>query len=68
MQTVSIEIINKKALKLLKDLEQLQLIRFKKENLEMKPKKNWQAYKGSMKKQPIGKVEKQLNDIRNDWE
>ena len=69
MRTVTLEILNEKAFNLLKDLELLKLIRFKgnivndntKENLVLK-------YKGAMQRQSIEEIEKQLNDLRNEWQ
>ncbi|MDN3579304.1 hypothetical protein [Mucilaginibacter flavus] len=70
MTTVTIDILNDKALNLLKDLELLNVIRVRKEktigptNTEDLVKK----YKGAMTKQPIGDIEKQLEDLRTEWE
>jgi predicted nucleic acid-binding protein len=62
VKTVTIDIINEKALKLLQDLEQLQLIRVRKDNsnnshIEIS------SFKGSMSKQPLLEIEKQLNIV-----
>jgi len=67
IQTVTIDIINDKALKLLQDLELLQLIRLHKEK---KTEVTDQAskYKGAMTKQPLKDIEKQLFDLRDGWE
>lgn len=68
IQTVTIDIINDKALKLLEDLELLQLIRLHKDEVETKAI-DWAAkYKGSLSKQPIAGVDTQLNELRNGWE
>jgi hypothetical protein len=65
IQTVTIDIINDKAIKLLQDLELLNLIRMRKEN--MPTVTNWaERYKGAMSKQPIVDIEKQLKDLRNE--
>ncbi|MFZ5971232.1 MAG: hypothetical protein ACOYXA_06545 [Bacteroidota bacterium] len=67
IRTVTIDIINEKALKLLQDLELLQLIRVHKE----KPNpdsKNRERYKGAMTKQPISELDNQLDELRNAWE
>ena len=68
IQTLTIDIINNKALKLLEDLEFLQLIRLHKiEN----PKSNidWtKKHKGSIAKQSLGDIENQLNELRSGWE
>ena len=69
MQTITIDIINSKALRLLQDLELLQLIRMRKEKKEPANNINWIAkYKGAMTKQPLIDVDNQLNELRNEWE
>ena len=67
IQTITIDIINDKVMKLLQDLELLQLIRVRKE----KPtsESDWaERYKGAMSKQPMADIENQLNLLRNEWE
>lgn len=67
IQTVTIDIINDKAMKLLQDLELLQLIRMRKEKTPSTT--NWaERYKGAMSKQPIADIDNQLNELRNGWE
>lgn len=70
MTTLTIDVLNDKAINLLKDLELLQIIRVRNaepvmdsssENLIIK-------YKGSMTAQSVSEVDKQLDDIRNAWE
>lgn len=69
MQTLTIDIINDKAVKLIQDMELLKLIRVRKDQLQQKVAINWTAkYKGAMQKQPIDEVDNQLNDLRNSWE
>jgi hypothetical protein len=70
MQTITIDIINSKALKLLQDLELLQLIRLRKEKATSITIPNeWATkYKGAMTKQNITDIDKQLNELRNEWE
>lgn len=66
IQTVTIDIINDKALKLLQDLELLQLIRMRKE--ESPTPTIWaERYKGAMSKQSISDIDNQLNELRNGW-
>jgi hypothetical protein len=68
IQTVTIDIINDKALKLLRDLELMRLIRMRKEKAPLKAT-NWAArHKGAMGKQPLAAIDKQLNELRNGWE
>ena len=69
MQTITVDIINDKALRLLKDLELLQLIRLRKEKTEATAANHsFSKYKGILSKQPLTEVEKQLNQLRNGWE
>ena len=68
VKTITIEIINERVLKLLEDLEQLQLIRLRKDKTQS-PFVNWQErYKGALSKQPLAEVDDQLNELRGEWE
>lgn len=67
MQTLIIDVINNKALRLLQDMELLQLIHVRREKQQIVI--DWVAkYKGAMTKQPLAEVENQLNELRNEWE
>jgi hypothetical protein len=69
MQTITIDIINVKVLKLLQDLEMLQLIRLRNKKVKTTSKADWPTkYKGSMTQQPVSEIDNQLNDLRNGWE
>ena len=69
MKTLTIDIINEKAIKLIRDMELLKLIRIRKENSKQKGTINWSAkYKGAMQKRPINEVDDQLQDLRSSWE
>ncbi len=69
MQTVTIDIINEKALSLLKNLEGLKLIRIRKNSVEPKDSINRIAkYKGAMQKESIEDIDNQLNELRGSWE
>ena len=69
MQTITVDIINEKALSLLKNLEGLKLIRIRKKGIEQKESMNLIAkYKGAMQKQPIEDIDNQLNELRQSWE
>ena len=69
MQTITIDIINNKALRLLQDLELLQLIRMRKEKTQPAAATDWAAkYKGAMTKQPLTDIDNQLKELRNGWE
>ncbi|MCA0426978.1 MAG: hypothetical protein LCH37_06040 [Bacteroidetes bacterium] len=66
-KTVKIDIINEKAERLLQDLELLELIRV---HRDAPPSAiNWaDRYKGAMLKLEIGEIDRQLNQLRNEWE
>jgi len=70
MRTITLDILNDKALNLLKDLELLKVIRLRKDSNTPSISSNdlISKYKGSMQKQPISEVDDQLNNIRNEWE
>ncbi len=65
MLTVTIDILNEKALSILRSLEQLKIIHLRKEGLEQKTKIDWNNYKGAMSKQSIESVNQQLDELRN---
>lgn len=68
MKTITIEIINDKAMKLLEDLELLELIRMRDDKTQQVTA-NWeQRYKGAMSKQSLAEIDNQLNELRNGWE
>lgn len=69
MRTITIDIINDKVINLLQDLEQLKLIRLRKD----KPNEgmvahDWTKYKGAMSRQPLNEIDQQLNELRSEWE
>lgn len=69
MKSVTIDIINGKALQLLKELEALQLIRLRKPSTDPSDKNiDWSAYKGALRKESIDKTEAQLKALREGWE
>ncbi len=68
VQTITLDIINEKAFNLLKDLEQLHLIRLHKDTEPQDSKKPIANFKGKMTKQPVATIEQQLNELRNEWE
>jgi len=68
MRTVTIDIINEKAMNLLRDLELLKLIRLHKDNSDLTSKTSLLDYKGAMTKQSFDSIDRQLNELRNEWE
>lgn len=68
MRTVTVDIINEKALNLLQELEVLKLIRLRKENAQPNSVSDWSKYKGAMSQQPLHDIDQQLNELRSEWE
>jgi len=69
MQTITIDIINEKAFKMIEDMELRKLIRVRKKKLQKEGEINWASkYKGAMYKQPLDEVDDQLHDLRGSWE
>jgi len=70
MTTITLDILDEKAINLLKDLESLKIIRLHETNEAdiITPAKSVKKYKGLMTSQSIEEIEKQLNDLRNEWE
>lgn len=67
MQTVTIEIINNKALALLKTLELMNLIRLRTSPSKKETHtKKWAKYKGAMSKQSIEDIDNQIQELRNE--
>lgn len=62
--TITIDIINDKALDLLRSLENLHLIRLHESTLQEKDTSAIRFLKGKMTKQPIEEVERQLRELR----
>jgi hypothetical protein len=68
MKTITIDIINEKAIHLLQDMEMLKLIRLRREKAGQTDINDWGKYKGAMSKQPVSEIDRQLNELRNEWE
>ncbi|MGB5944174.1 MAG: hypothetical protein WBG71_14915 [Leeuwenhoekiella sp.] len=68
MNSITIEILNNGVLKILENLESLNLIRLKRTTESQNQKSNWQDYAGSMKKQSMDQVDAQLDELRAGWE
>lgn len=67
MKTLTIDILNDKALRLLHDLELQNLIKVRSD--KMKSEINWlKKYKGGMTRQPITEIDAQLKTLRSEWE
>ncbi len=69
MQSLIIDVINSKAIKLLQDLEALHLIRVRKDGASEGKNVDWEAkYKGAMSGQSKEDIDKQLKELREGWE
>jgi len=68
MRTITIDILDEKVLPLLKDLEQLKLIRLQPNMPPLKFGANQQASEETASKQALGDIENQINELRNEWE
>jgi len=68
MRTVTLDILDDKAVNLLRDLEALKIIRIQDDKeVTGRPIKDFaKKYSGSMTKQSIEVVDKQLRDLRNE--
>ncbi len=70
-QSIVIDILNQKAFKLLKDLEDLDLIRLKEGPAPQTDSAlpDWASeFKGKMARQPLEEVERQLDELRKEWD
>ena len=66
MRSITIDIINENAIRLLEDLELMQLIHLHKDDLKKSKKVNWsKEYKGMKTKESKTKVDNQLRNLRN---
>jgi len=65
MQTLTIDILNEKAVKLIQEMELMKLIRIRKEKTYQEKTVNRAAkYRGAMQKQQLNEVDDQLNELR----
>jgi hypothetical protein len=70
MTTITVDILNDKALNLLKGLEALNVIKLHDnpiENIDLSSINSIKKLKGMMTKQSIEEIEQQYNDMRNEW-
>jgi hypothetical protein len=68
MKTVTVDILDDKAINLLKDLEGLKVIKLHEEDGRNQVVKSVKGLKGQMTRQSIEEIDKQLNDLRNEWD
>ena len=66
MTTVTLDILDDKAINLLKDLEAMNIIRL--HEAENVPVNSFTKYKGQLSKQSIDEIDKQLDELRNEWD
>jgi hypothetical protein len=68
LQTITIDVIDDKALDLLRDLEHLNLIRLREQSHTLAQTKNTRRnYKGAMTQQPVSEIESQIRELRDEW-
>jgi len=66
MQIITVELLNDKALPLLQNLEQLNILRLlAPENPTAKPQRQWA---GSLPKESVSKMLQYVEQSRNEWE
>ncbi|HTK21148.1 MAG TPA: hypothetical protein VL442_16610 [Mucilaginibacter sp.] len=70
MRTITVDILQDEALNLLKDLEALNVIRLHETNgdSDVKNINAIKSYKGLMTKQSPEEIDKQLDDLRKEWD
>ena len=68
MRTVKIDIINDKAMDLLKNLALLKLIRLHTESPATNQNTDWLNFSGAMSKDALKNVDQQLSELRSEWE
>ncbi|GHT30326.1 hypothetical protein AGMMS49574_09740 [Bacteroidia bacterium] len=66
-QNITIEVIDKGAMSLLKGMERLRLIRLSSKSLPQKTNLA-KKYRGAMTKQSTIEIDNQLDELRNEWE
>ena len=67
--TIRVDIINKKAMNILKDLEGLQLIRLRQDRETPLTPNDWATkYKRAMSQQPLSEIDEQLTHLRSAWQ
>ena len=63
--SITIDILHKKALDLIRELENIKWIKVRNNNPPEPAPKNW---RGSLKKESLKKVQQQLDELRTGWE
>ncbi len=68
-ETIRVDIIDKKVLNVLKDLEELKLIRLRQDREIPLALTDWATkYKKAMTQQPLRETDQQLGSLRSAWE
>mgnify|MGYP001153994149 CR=1 FL=1 len=68
MKTVTVELRNKNALRLLKDLELANIIRVLDKDRKQEKSKLSASLRGAISKKRAKELNEQLNQMRNEWE
>jgi hypothetical protein len=66
MQTITVDILNDNAFKLLQDLEHMQLIRLREDNTAPKIKLS-DKYKGIVNNEQAESLNSHINEVRSEW-
>ena len=66
METIVVQITNNKALKLLQELEELNLIKLLKRNTDTSQKLS-EKYAGKLSPATVEKLQQHINQSRNEW-
>jgi len=68
MQTVVVKLTNEKALNLLQQLEQLNIIELITQNKKVNTEKTKRSWAGSISKETANKMLKYVEESRNEWD
>lgn len=68
METVTVEIINTKAMKLLKELEELDIIKIHNSKINQNSKEKSLKYRGRLKSSTANRLLKEVEKSRKEWE
>jgi len=68
MKTITVDLLKDEAINLLKDLEALDIIRLHEKNDDMAVVNSFTKYKGAMTRQSIEEIDKQLKELRDEWD
>jgi hypothetical protein len=67
MQTITIDLINSRAIKLLEELQELELIRIHQQEAEKKSSP-FEDFRGVLAPRPMEEVEEEFKKVRSEWD